>query len=317
MEGLVEPTSRHLESAAALVARGLEPSDRILVLGAGGWLGMTMLSLLHAVTPKVPVLAVASGRRDVQMDFGPIVIRSWNKNTVQRFGATVVTNFAFLTRERMTVDGLSKFAAANSQMIEHLLFSAGFASVRAALTISSGAALLDREDMYGRMKADEERRLLLMASRDKSIVVGRAYSLSGEYVRRPLDYAFSNFIHQSSTGQIHVTAKSPVWRRYVAADDFLAVCLRIALDGKTSLVESGGELIEMEALAKRIAAACTDPVSVIRDNDAQAPASYYTCEGDSWDLACGMLNYVPMTLDQQIRHVLNASHWPNSQLRRK
>ena len=269
---------------------GLQPTDRIAVLGARGWFGKTFLSLLPADTPTLLTASSADGLHG-----------EWSWERVQDFAPTVVANFAFLTRERIAIEGVEEFTATNASLIEQFDLTAGLPSVRAVLTVSSGAAVTEPQEPYGSLKLLEERVAGNLASPSRSSVALRAYSVSGPFVRRPRDYAFSDFILQASEGRVSIKADHLVYRRYVNAADALSIAATSALVDWSGTIDTGGELVEMGELAQRVIS-IVDPRAVVeRPEIDERRAESYASDGVSWTQACERLGHVPMDLDQQIR----------------
>lgn len=268
--------------------------DRLLVLGAGGWFGRTLLDL---VSSDVPVLATGSyARGDIEL---------WTVEAVRDFKPTVVANFAFLTRERVEIDGLEEFVHVNEVLTSQFLRSAECPSVRAVLTVSSGAAVqlpLDMEaNPYGTLKMREAEAALALKTDSLSTVVARAWSVSGANVRRPSAYAFSDFILQAPSGRIHVSSSQPVFRRYVSAADFLYVCVSNMLGGWSGTVDSGGEMTEMGPLAERVAHIVNPRAIVEREPMISSEPSVYASDNASWSRACEAIDFEPADLGRQIR----------------
>ena len=269
---------------------GLQPTDRIAVLGARGWFGKTFLSLLPT---DIPTLLTASRADGLHSE--------WSWERVQEFAPTVVANFAFLTRERIAIEGVEEFTTTNTTLIEQFKRTASLSSVRAALTVSSGAALTEPEEPYGALKLLEESVAADLASPSRSTVVLRAYSVSGPFVRRPHDYAFSDFILQARQGRVSVAAAHLVLRRYVSAADALAVAGTSALDGWSGTIDTGGDLVEMGELAQRVISIVDPTATVERPLVDDSRVETYASDGVSWAQACERLGHVPMDLDEQIR----------------
>ena len=276
------------------MALSLRPTDRILVLGASGWFGTAFREL---VPSHVPLMSIASRSR------GPF--ETWSQERVHSFGPSVVVNFAFLTRERVGVDGLENFIEVNENLTRQLLIAAQLPRVRAVLTVSSGAARalpLDLDvDPYGFLKRREEERLMALASPTRNVVVARAWSVSGHHVRRPHDYAFSGFILQAAQGVISIRATQPVFRRYVAASDFIEVCCKRMLSGWTGEIDSGGELIEMGSLARRIASIVNPNARIERPDLTSSEPSIYASDDVTWREACEHAGFVAAQIDSQVR----------------
>ena len=268
---------------------GLDPTERVAVLGARGWFGQTLCSLLP---DAVRVFRTASSPDEVH--------REWSVTALEEFAPTLLVNCAFLTREREKVEGMEKFHSVNTRLIEQFGATAQLPSVRAVVTISSGAAVTDPDTPYGSLKAVEERVAVDVMSPDRSSVVLRAYSVSGPYVRRPRDYAFSNFILQAPSGTIAIQAGHPVYRRYVSVSDALEVAVASAVGGWSGVIETGGELLEMGQLAERVVSVVNPAAVVTRSPSDSRPPETYASDATSWRQACDRLGFVSMDLDQQI-----------------
>ena len=152
-------------------------------------------------------------------------LRGWDWDAVRRFEPDAVVNCAFITRERVDQLGYQRYVAENVTLTSHFLQSLALPSVEAAVTVSSGAALLPAgshpdagENPYGHLKWVEEVLSCDVAStHGVSLVVCRAWSVSGPFVTRPADYAFSDLITQAASGRIVIRAPhrglAPLHRR--------------------------------------------------------------------------------------------------------
>ena len=276
-------------------------TERILVLGAGGWFGTTLLDQL-CEHPAANVLAIASTDRLHQVGTRTWQLHTWNRDRIRQFAPTTVVNFAYLTRERFDASNPQEYIDANMALQAQFLEVAQLLSVRTVLTVSSGAAIAYRDDdnPYGRMKATEEQQALDLVTDVRRVVVARAWSVSGPFVRRPRAYAFSDFILQARAGHIHITADRLVYRRYVDVGDFLRVCRVRAAQGWSGVIDSGGPLVEMQELAEQIREVVQPAATVTRAELASDSPSVYASDGIDWDRACQESDVTPRTLEQQI-----------------
>lgn len=299
MTGLVSTSAR------ALAAQALG-NDRVLVTGASGWLGRTALDLLAPL--GLPTLAVASRARIIRVGDCEIECRVWEDREVAAFAPTVVLDCAFLTRDRVADMPLGDYVAANRTLTERLVYATQLAGVRLALTISSGAAVyphdaLDRRvehNPYGYLKREAEHRLAQAAAESGAVpVVARAWSISGAHVQKPQGYALGSMILAAASGAIRITARHPVFRRYVLAEELLA--LGIAEGGVgPATIDSGGELVEMAELAARIAAVVRPDAVISRDEaDPREPDNYHS-DGQDWEMRCQRWDLASASLGRQI-----------------
>lgn len=291
--------------ARALAAKGLD-CDRLLVTGASGWLGRTALDLIAPL--GLPTLTVASRARTIRVGGRNIEVREWDDNLVADFAPTVVLDCAFLTRDRVANMPLGDYVAANRMLTGRLLFATQLSGVRIALTVSSGAAVHPRDALdgllednpYGYLKREAEHQLVQAASLSGAHpVIVRAWSISGAHVQKPQGYALGSMIRAADAGVISIEARRPVFRRYVLAEELLA--LGIAEGGlRPATIDSGGELVEMGDLAVRIAAVVRPDAAITRSEVDPSDPDRYHSDGQDWEAHCSRWNLVSTPLDQQI-----------------
>jgi nucleoside-diphosphate-sugar epimerase len=288
-------------AAKQLLHSSLASDARILILGATGWFGRTALLMLDGF-PDSSILPIASAQRQVDCGGRRFEIEEWSEQRVRAFKPTIILNFAFLTREKWELLGDAQYRQANRLLTERLLWAVQLPSVRLALTVSSGAALGDAADgnAYGEMKRAEEHQFEALAGGGRSLVIARAWSVSGPLVQRPRDYLFSDLILQARTGTIRITSECEVWRRYTSVDDYLAVCIARGLSGWSGTVDSGGVPVEAAALAQ-IVSQCVGGGTVLRSSiDSLAPPNTYMSDNQSWAKATESLGFEPAGLVEQV-----------------
>jgi nucleoside-diphosphate-sugar epimerase len=292
-------------SARALAAQALG-NDRVLVTGASGWLGRTALDLLAPL--GLPTLAVASRARIIRVGDCKIECRVWEDREVAAFAPTVVLDCAFLTRDRVADLPLDEYVAANRTLTERLVYATQLAGVRLALTISSGAAVYPHDALngpiednpYGYLKREAEQRLAQAAAESAAVpVVVRAWSISGAHLQKPQGYALGSMIRDADAGAIRIMARHPVFRRYVLAEELLALGIAEGSVGPAT-IDSGGELVEMAELAARIAAVVNPDAVITRDDvDPRDPDRYHS-DGQDWQQRCRSWDFASMPLGRQI-----------------
>ncbi len=288
-----------LKASVPQAQEWLRPEDRVLVTGSSGWFGRTLLTLLG---PHPHVLAVGSPR-DVQA-------AQWDESRIEQFEPTVVANFAFHTRDRLHGMGAKRFIDENRELTRRFIHVLGMSSVRLGLTVSSGAVVSaglgeasPEIDAYGALKAEEEHEALSLATESRRVSVVRAYSVSGPFVRRVRDYAFSDLIAQAIEGDIMITADRPVYRRYVAVKDLLTVALCSGDQGWSGIIDSGGELVEMQDLAQVVKSVVNPSARIRRAELRSSTPSTYASDNETWEEACGRTGTRPLPLVEQVRPV--------------
>lgn len=291
--------------ARALAAQALG-DDRVLVTGATGWLGRTALDLLGPL--GLPTLALASRARMIRVGDRQVQCRVWDDREVAAFEPTIVVDCAFLTRDRVADMPLEEYVAVNRALTERLVYAAGLAGVRLALTVSSGAAVYPHDALdapiednpYGYLKREGERRLTQAAAASGATpVVVRAWSISGAHVQKPRGYALASMIQDAHAGGIRIMARHPVFRRYVLAEELLAVGLAEGGVGPAT-IDSGGELVEMAELAARVAQVIRPDAVISRGEvDPRDPDRYHS-DGQDWEFRCSRWGFRSTPLDLQV-----------------
>jgi nucleoside-diphosphate-sugar epimerase len=281
----------------------------VLVLGAGGWFGSTVLALLGELPAGTSVLGLTGRPRRLAIGGRTWDLGGWNWSTVAGFAPSLVVNCAFLTRDRTEDLGAERYVAENVVLTSRFTRTLALPSVRAAVTVSSGAAVEPGSGVpdvelnpYGHLKwAEEVLSRQVASAHGVALVVCRAWSVSGPLVRRPHDYAFSDLVLQAANGGIQIRAANEVWRRYVGVDDLLAVSTALALDGWAGDVDSGGPLVELAELAELMVGVLKPGATIERATPDGSPANRYHSDGRSWEDACRRAGARPAPLDEQIR----------------
>jgi nucleoside-diphosphate-sugar epimerase len=290
----------------------LNKASRVIVTGASGWLGRTMLHILESHGAQY--LLLGSSSRWENFSSGPKRVHKFTKELVIDFSPTLVTDFAFLTRETISKYSLSEYSKANRALIKEAMWLLSLPSVRGFVSTSSGAAVFGKEtgddsfenNPYGHLKRESEH--LLMSLSDKlgvPHVVARPWSVSGEFVTKVQGFAFSQMIYSALTNRrIEILSDNPVYRRFVDVEDLLRVCMGILeLGGSSRIIDSGGELVDLVQLAERIAKHVGPEVKVNQSVDYSQEGDRYYSSGLSWSEACSTIRYKPIDLDCQIAKV--------------
>ncbi|MHB1172081.1 MAG: NAD-dependent epimerase/dehydratase family protein [Lacisediminihabitans sp.] len=296
------------DGAKLLAARNLRDDDRILVIGASGWFGRTATALLNGLSQ--PRLLMASRARPLRVGHLTVACEAWDWQAVREFSPTVVIDCAFLTRDLVGTMGLDEYVDRNSRLTQNFIATVGLPTVAKVITISSGAAVYPVDALtqsiehnpYGYLKRDAEQRLAdFVAHRRISGVVARAWSVSGAFVQKPHSYALTDMILQAQAGRVHISASSPVYRRYVSVEDLLAVALASGLPGATPVIDSGGELVEMQELAETVVSIVNPAATITRAEFTKAEPNLYYAAADGWNATCSSLSFTPADLGEQIR----------------
>ena len=280
----------------------LYEGDRVLVLGASGWLGKTSLALL--ALGEVTFLAMASSQRALRLRGRTLEIRAQNFEEIQEFQPTVVIDCAFLTNNKLPQLGLERFVEINSGLIRFAKKVQTLQSVRKFVAVSSGAAKRfsnssvsnQSTDPYGALKLEYEKIMLDSEDSPGNTVMLRPWNISGPYCGDK-SYALYDFIQQSKSGLIEISSKKRVYRRYTAAEDL--IFLGIASEPSPYPLDSGGEIVELEQLAHRVFESLGLPGRVSVRPDRMGEDRYYA-ENDDFEKLANSLDFAPSSLDEQI-----------------
>lgn len=278
----------------------LTGDERVLITGASGWLGRSLLSKLLPCVRADNLMAVGSRDRPLYVDGRRIEISAWNVEDVALFGPTHVVHLAYLTRDRLAALGWERYVAQNMALTARAVDLLAIPTVRALVHASSGAvagfsgprAEPTSAEPYGFLKRIDE---LLFADecarRGLTCVTCRVWSVSGPHVVEPGKYAFSDLILQAKSGS-DLVVRSPhrVYRRYVDAAELMDVAMRLGLAGRSAAFDSGGTYVEIGELASLILAEVGEPgMRVRREAPVAEPDDDYTADASLFlELAADM-----------------------------
>ena len=205
-------------------------SGPIIVTGASGWVGRTILDQLAQLLPQeelhTRLRAFSSQAGLIHLADGQSIATQPLTSLpalAEQESCSFLLHAAFLTPDRCEELGRETYTAIN-RSITQLVESAIRASPRVRVVhFSSGAAAFVETNrnvsspstqIYGALKLEEERRLQAIAP----TLVLRIYALSGRHIRDPRRYALGDFIGQALQGRpIQVQSQNPVVRGYVHA----------------------------------------------------------------------------------------------------
>ncbi|MEO6361381.1 MAG: NAD(P)-dependent oxidoreductase [Sphingomicrobium sp.] len=241
-------------------------TERIVITGAGGWIGMATLELLrNSLGPAAfqeHVRAFGSQDRTLLLRDGTVVEqRSLAELARLDNQPTILLHTAFLTKDRAEQMDEREYVEANEAIRATVLGALDRIGVDKLFVASSGAAgYADKPEastamrLYGAMKLDDERIFAQWASeRSKMAVIARLFALSGPYINKPETYALAGFILDALAGRrILVRAPHPVVRGYVAIRELMSLVFALLMERDARVVhfETGGEAMELGDAAK-------------------------------------------------------------------
>lgn len=241
--------------AARLVARRW----RIVVVGAGGWLGLATLELLHGLLGdgfEDRVVAFGSGARSLVLRGGLVVAQQpLSRLKALPRAPTLLLHLAFLTQEKAKVMSEADYVAANAAISGEVLAALDSIGAEGVFLPSSGAVyMVDQTEaqasmrLYGKLKLEDEARFAKWAvAGGKRAVIARVFNLSGPYINKQSSYALACFIADALAGRpIEIRATRPVFRSYVAISELMSVVLGALTDGEAGAVvfDTAGDVVQ-------------------------------------------------------------------------
>jgi len=243
------------------VAQSLRNSDaRIVVTGAGGWIGSATLEILaQALGPadfRRRLRAFASRARRLDLRGGLSVGLADLEDLARvEAGPSILLHYAFLTREKASAMGIEAYRAANARISDRVAEAVARLRPRGMFLASSGAVYgpgraFDEEivrNPYGVLKRRDE---LLFADACRAagtrLAVARIFNLSGPYINKLDSYALASFLLDALAGRpIAIRAVRRVERSYVHVGDVAALAL-------AALLEPGGEAVTFDTAGERV-----------------------------------------------------------------
>ncbi|WP_206237840.1 NAD-dependent epimerase/dehydratase family protein [Novosphingobium terrae] len=254
--------------APAIADRLIADHRRIVVTGAGGWLGLATLELLAGTLGDAfarRVVAFGSSNRVLRLRDGtqvmqrPLADMAWLPEA-----PTLVLHLAFLTKDRAEAMDEDAYRAANRAISQSVLEALKPIGAQALFLASSGAAAKAEDAaaspamrLYGAMKRDDED-VFAQWARDTGhrAVIGRVYAVSGPHMNKPEAYALASFMRDALDGRpIAVRAPHQVIRSYVAIRELMSLVFALLLDaeGGVERFDSGGDPLELADVAQAVA----------------------------------------------------------------
>lgn len=299
------------------VAEAMRTSQaRIVIAGAGGWIGLATLDLLMQAlgdTFATRVHAFGSTARTLTLRDG---------TTIQQYpladlaalepAPTILLHLAFLTKDRAEAMDEQSYRTANRAIDDLVLGALDRVGAQSVFIASSGAAASTNPapamQLYGSLKREQEHRFADWAEQaHKQAVIARLFNLSGPYINKQRSYALAALILDAlGGGPIRIRASYRVVRSYVAIRELMSLVFALLLEGRLRVTrfDSGGDALEMQAIAGAIAGQL-DHVAIDRPPLDPDTVEDYTGDGDAYRalLARHRISSVPFA--QQVTETID------------
>jgi UDP-glucuronate decarboxylase len=272
-----------------------QDTSRIVVVGAGGWLGLATIELLHGLLGEQfskRVVCFGSSQRTLNLRYGLTVLQQ-PLDGLRHLPAypSLVLHLAFLTQEKAKVMPEAAYVAANTAISSEVLGSLDGIGAQGVFLPSSGAVyLVDQpgaepsKQVYGRLKLEDEACFGAWAERaGKRAVIARVFNLSGPYINKQSSYALACFIADALADRpIEIKAARPVLRSYVAISELMSVVFGSLTDAKPGVTRfdtAGDRLYEMSEIAEVVREALDSHWNVERCALSNDPPDRYVGDG--------------------------------------
>lgn len=251
------------------VIKSLAAGDqRIIITGAGGWLGMATLELLsNALGAQFADRVCAFGSSDRDIDLrGGITVRQRPLAELHRLqhAPSLLLHFAFLTKDRVAHLDEDAYCKANRTLGETVHDALDTLGVDAVFVASSGAAYSAHDPsanpalrLYGTLKCEDEDRFALWAERrGRTAVIGRIFNVAGPYINKHQHYALAAFILDAIAARpVRVNAPHRVIRGFVAIRELMSLVFAALRDARAQVIrfDTGGTAMELADVANIVA----------------------------------------------------------------
>lgn len=292
----------------------------ILLTGASGWFGRTALweyeNLLGPEALRREVLPFASAPRTIDFGSPHGPVRALPLEEIQHAPqARGLLHLAFLTRERLAIEGLDAYIQKNRAITAAVAALIERSPTMPIITTSSGAAaaLDGREpdlegNPYATLKQEEEA-LWRRQAHQRMAVVFRVYAASGRFLKDPKIFALGDFIAQAQAGQpITVRSPRPVIRSYVHVGTLMRLAMAMLLQPLPPgflRVDAGTHTLSLLDLATLIANQWNQPPPLCKI-DPNLPADVYTANTTSFLNLLDRYKLTSPSMGQQIHETSEA-----------
>lgn len=268
---------------------------RIVITGAGGWLGLATLEMLYGLLGRSFYRRVvcfgATGRTLALRGGVEVAQRPLAALGELPAAPSLLLHFAFQTAGAMTIPE-SEFREINRAIGERTLGALDRIGAEAVFVASSGAAYTAGsaetspfKRLYGSLKLEEEARFRTWATETgNAAVIARLFNLSGPYINNRSHYALACFIADALAERpITIRASNRVYRSFVAIEQVMSVVFGALTKpdrGILSFDAAGETVYEVGAIAQSVAATLDHRLGIRRPPlKAGAPEDRYVGDG--------------------------------------
>ncbi len=242
-------------------------NQKILLTGASGWIGKSFLEVYEnsfgTEITQANICATSSVKKEIRLESGTIIrtLPLSDEIHLNRKYSGIV-HLAALTRDKVSHYGNSEYLYKNMELLSFAL-QAVDRGIDWLICVSSGAVFKNNKtefenninsNPYGFYKRIEESIFSnLQTSHKFTFVCPRLWGGTGKDMKSHQNYAFGSFIKEAiEKNEIVIKSAHKVYRKYIDTRELMNLCIKMVQNKETRIFNSGGPLIEIGELAKKI-----------------------------------------------------------------
>lgn len=292
------------------------PKGSIVVTGATGWMGLTVIQELYRILPRSEARArihpFASQQSSIRVDPETLITAEPLRNLsllAKEGSIAIIIHCAFLTPDKLSAMGVEQFISVNQAITREICYALELNPKARVVSMSSGAAgdaperlnttEASAKEVYGWLKLDEEHRLRELAA----TLVLRIFALTGRNMRNPRQYALGDFIYQALIDkQIIVNCTRKTVRGYGPAGEIARLAVLWAMSQEPAPkqpISTVSHIIELTELAKMVALRISvgRPVNSL---EADLPVDTYIADPGDFLMILKRFRIICPSLERQI-----------------
>ncbi len=298
----------------------MDIDQKILLTGASGWIGKSFLEVYESnFGPEITqanICATSSVKKEIKLESGTIIKTlplGDEINLNRKYGGIV--HLAALTKDKVNQHDNSEYIYKNMELLSFTL-QAVDKGIDWLICVSSGAVFKSNKiefendinsNPYGFYKRLEETIFSnLQTKQNFTFVCPRLWGGTGKDMKSHQNYAFGSFIKDAlEKNQIVIKSGHKVYRKYIDTRDLMNLCLKMVQNNETKIFNSGGPLIEIGELAKKISIELPG-IKIIRNSLIEKNNDHYYPNDSEIEELFHKYNLKYFTIEEQIKNTLRS-----------
>ena len=285
----------------------------VVINGATGWLGTATLRAVERIengeNPWEKTLLGSRPRIHLFDDFGSLEILDSQANSLSLPKHDYFVNLAFKTRDYISKLGENEYTRINLGVIKNSIELLKIVKPKSVVLISSGVVTKFQQsagkfydDAYTRLKIFEEEEFEKASKEiNANLVILRMWAATGADMTEPDKYGIGNLLIQARRSpSIRIQSPTQVFRRYADASQQLEICIRLAVEGVSETLNSGGTLLEIRDLASTIISKFCPGKKLIHTINIESLPDDYFWSGQTFEEYAKCVNVDLHNIDKQL-----------------